>query len=181
MSSVDWTAVGSIASAIGVIVAIIVFIVESRRFIFTRAIDILLQYDDKFNSSEFREIRRRAASYLISGSKKEDKEGRQAICDVLNFFETIALLYKNKIIKDKMVWHTFSSWLLPYRKAAESYVVECRLQDPTSYEDTDILFKDILAIEQKRGGNVIGKSMIEVESIHSFLIYETELKNHNNC
>jgi len=175
MPCIDWTAVGSIASSIGVIVAIFTFIYESRRFRFTKAIDILMQYDNRFDSPEFRATRRRAAKFLISGNKKEDKDGRQAINDVLNFFETIAFLYKNKIIKANMVWHTFGCWLLPYCKAAESYIQESRLEDPSSYEDTDTLFTDVLDIEKTSRYNRTKKSIIDDESLNHILKCEAEL------
>lgn len=58
MHSVDWAAIGSIASAMGVIVAIVALIIESRRSMFTKAIDVLLQYDSRFDSPEFRFLTR---------------------------------------------------------------------------------------------------------------------------
>jgi len=172
MYSIDWTAIGSIASSVAVIVAIIVFIIESRRSTFTRAIDILMQYDNRFDSQEFRATRRRAAKFLLSGSKKEDKEGRQAINDVLNFFENIAFLYNNKVINADMVWHTFASWFLPYWKTAEFYIKESRSYDSTSYENSDALFADVLAIEKKRSTNT---PIDEKEFLKNFLKFETEL------
>jgi hypothetical protein len=175
MLCIDWTALGSIASSIGVIVAIFIFVYESRRSRFTKAIDILMQYDNRFDSPEFRATRRRAAKFLLSGSKKEDKDGRQAISDVLNFFEIIASLYKHKIIKATMVWHNFGCWLLPYWKAAESYIQESRLKDPTSYEDTDTLFNDVLDIEKTSRSNRTKKSIIDDESLNYILKCEAEL------
>lgn len=173
--SINWTAMASIASIISVIIAIVFFIIESRRSMFTKAIDILMQYDNQFNSPEFRAKRRRAAEFLLSGCKEEDKNGRQAINDVLNFFETIAFLYNKKVIEAEMVWHTFSSWFLPYWKAAEPYIKESRLHDSTSYEDSDILFADVGAIEKKRCFKYTNKSMSEEESLKSFLKFEAEL------
>ena len=147
MPLINWTAIGSIATSIGVIVAIVAFIIESYQYRFTKAIDILMQFDNRFDSPEFRKIRRRAAEFPLSGSKEEDKDGRQAIADVLNFFETVAFLYRNKAIKANMVWHTFASWLLPYWKASESYIQKRLLDDPNSYGETAVLFDAVWSIE----------------------------------
>jgi hypothetical protein len=174
MDTIDWTAIGSISSSIGVIVAIIIFIFQSRRAMLTKAIDILMQYDKRFDSTEFRLIRSRAAKYLLSGNKKEDGDGRQAISDVLNFFEAVAFLYKNKIIKADMIWHTFASWFLAYWKAAELYIQESRLEDPTAYEDTNTLFDAVLTIEKKARFNRTKKS-IDDEYVKHVLECETEL------
>jgi hypothetical protein len=172
---IDWTAIGSIATSIGVIVAVVAFIIESHRSRFTKAIDILMQFDKRFDSPEFRETRRRAAEFLLSGSKEEDKDGRQAIADVLNFFETVAFLYRNKAIKANVVWHTFASWLLPYWKAAESYIQICLLNDPNSYGETAVLFDAVWSIEQKHLHDRTEKSIITEKSLNSFLKSEAEL------
>jgi hypothetical protein len=175
MPLIDWTAIGSIATSVGVIVAVVALIIESRRSRFTKAIDILMQFDNRFDSLEFREIRCRAAEFLLSGSKEEDKDGRQAIADVLNFFETVAFLYRNKAIRADMVWHTFASWLLPYWKAAESYVQRRRLDDPNSYGETAVLFDAVWSIEQKQIRDQTEKSIITDESLNRILRSETEL------
>jgi len=175
MLCIDWTAIGSIATSIGVIVAVILFIIESRRSMFTKAVDILMQYDNRFNSQEFRKIRRRAAEFFLSGSKEEDKDGRQAIADVLNFFETVAFLYCNKAIKANMVWHTFASWLVPYWKAAESYTQKRLLDDPNSYRETAVLFDAVWSIEQEQLHDHTEKSIIKGESLNRFLKSEAEL------
>ena len=172
MNSIDWTAVGSITSSIGVIAAIVFFIFENRRSKFSRAIDILMQYDNKFDSPEFRATRRRAAEFLLSGGKSDDEEGRQAINDVLNFFENIAFLYDNNVVNAKMVWHTFASWFLPYWKTSETYIKESRSYDSTSYENSDALFNKVLAIEKKRCHNSL---MVEEDYLKKFIRIETEL------
>ena len=175
MPLIDWTAIGSIASSISVIVAIVVFIIESRRSRFTKAIDILMQFDNRYDSPEFRKIRRSATEFLLSGSKEEDRDGRQAIADVLNFFETVAFLYRNKAITANIVWHTFASWLLPYWKAAESYIQKRLLDDPNSYGETAVLFDAVWSIEQKQLHDRTIQSIITEESLKRFLIAETEL------
>lgn len=180
MPCIDWTAIGSIATGIGVIVTVIVFIVESRRSRFARAIDILMQFDSRFDSPEFRGIRRCAAEFLLSGAKEEDRDGRQAIADVLNFFETVAFLYRNKVIEANMVWHTFASWLLPYWKASDSYLRRRLLDDPNSYRETAVLFEAVWSIEKKELHDRTEQSIVTEESLTRFLKTEVELLSTKN-
>jgi hypothetical protein len=169
-----WTALGSIASMIGVIVAITVFIFNNRKSNFTKAIDILMQYDNKFDSPEFRAKRCLAAKFILNGSKKDDKDGQQALNDVLNFFEIIAFLFANKAINAAMVWHFFASWFLPYWKASEKYIKDSRLNDPTSYESSDKLFSAVSEIEKKRCFKNKNDFLCDV-SLREFLEVEAEI------
>jgi len=175
MLCIDWTAVGSIVAGFGVIASLMLGIREIKRARFSGAIEILMQLDARFETPEFRAARRRAAEFLIAGSREDDAHGRQAIADVLNFFETVAFMHRNNAIGTDMVWHTFASWLLPYWKAADSYVQRRIHEDPNSYRETANLFDAVLTIEKRELRSRSDESVLTKEAVDRFLKSEAEL------
>lgn len=115
MSASEWM---PIIASIGLIITVIFQIVEWRRSRFARGLETIAALDARFESPEFREIRRRAAAYHLAESK-DDRAGEEAAITVINFFETIGFLQEKKVLDSNMVWHFFASWLIPYYVASD--------------------------------------------------------------
>lgn len=139
MSPEAWSA---IIAAIGVIVAIGFQILEWRRSTFARGLDTIASLDSRFESPEFREIRRRAAMYFLNPNHT-DRAGYEAASTVLNFFETVAFLHGRRVVDTEVVWHFFASWLLQYYFAADQLIASCQTVDPACYEKLTLLYESI--------------------------------------
>jgi hypothetical protein len=145
LSAEGWSA---LASSIGVVVAIIALIVESKRARFTQSIDVISTLDNRFETPEFRETRKKAATYLIN-KDEEDDEGKEAVMSVLNFFEVVGYLYINRVISGPTAWHFFSSWLIPYYYTSSSIISDRQKDDPNCLCELTKLYQCVRRIEEK--------------------------------
>jgi hypothetical protein len=177
MTSASWIAIGSIAGCVGVIVAIGAIIVESRRALFMKGIEIVMQMDARFETPEFRQLRRIAARHLLDGRPAHDAEGAQALADVLNFFETLAFLHRRNAVSIDMIWHTFGTWILTYIKAADEYLKRRQAKDPNCFRDACHLFEAVWAQEEKEGNFRGDQSVIGKDNLAHVLTLEASLEH----
>jgi hypothetical protein len=143
---IDWTAIGSIATGIGVIWAVEQSRRERKHSRLALGIQILLEYEAKFESIEWRQKRAAAARHLL-GSDPNPTRGERAVTDVLNYFEMICSLVQQDILDIRAVWHSFGGWILSYYRLAESYVTVWRKENSSSLKDLGDLYDRILRIE----------------------------------
>lgn len=158
-----WTA---LVSSVALIWTMIAQITVWNRDRFSRGLENLGKLDERFETVDFRELRKRAASYLLRGAPAEDKEGDEALQGVLNLFETIGYLHRRKMVRIEAVWHYFASWLLPYVAAAETYLKRKRADDLGIYCELLPLYKKVLAHEveltgEGRTGHIVGKGAVD--------------------
>ena len=64
---------------VGVISAISFQIIEWRRQRFSKGIDTIAQMDSRWDSSEFRKIRKQAAQSLLADTNVQDSAGQEAV------------------------------------------------------------------------------------------------------
>jgi hypothetical protein len=102
-----------------------------------------MKMEDTFDSERMRKARNRAAQ----GIKRRCYED---VDDVLNFFETIALLVRRKAVDPKFVWHSFFDWIHPYYLLCRDHLGLNRKEDPTYWEELIWLEDLITKIECKQ-------------------------------
>jgi hypothetical protein len=131
--------------------------------------------DARFDGPEFREVRRRAASYLAIPSNP-DQAGAEAARAVVNFFESVGFLYNKSVIDAESAWHFFGSWVLPYYIASQALRAKGAAGDPTVYCEFEKLYKAVKRIEEERhpSGDVI--HITGPEAIAEFLEAERGLQ-----
>lgn len=95
LSAEHWSA---LSAAAGVLVAITFQIIEWRRQRYSKGIDTIAQMDSRWDSPEFREMRRRASRFLIDPVAETKSSGEEAVRTVLNFFETLGFLERKKVV-----------------------------------------------------------------------------------
>src|SRR5439155_4304301 len=119
-------------------------------------------------SAEFREQRRRAATFLISKDESDDL-GREALHGVLNFFETLGFFYSKKITGSETLWHFFGTWVLPYYVGAQVFIERQRKQDPNVYSELKSLFDALCSIERKKHPSKSTDHMTSESEVLAFL------------
>lgn len=173
MTPEAWSAV---AAVVGVVAAIAVQVVEWRRQRFSRGIDTISQMDARWDRADFREKRRLAAAHLLAVKTGGDGPGEEATRDILNFFETVGFLHRNKVVRADSVWHFFGSWLLPYYHAAKPVRDESRRHDPNCYAEIERLYQAVLKIERSRHPSGDTLHVIGDANIRNVLIKEAALE-----
>jgi hypothetical protein len=106
-------------------------------------INLTLELEKRFNDDKFRELRKKAHESIRN--KKFD-----AVDEVLDFFETVALLVKRNAVDEEIVWHTFFWWIRGYWVTTENYILEKQEKEPSVWEDLRNLYNKLVAIEKDK-------------------------------
>lgn len=162
-----WT---SLISIFGPLIAIIALIVQVRRARIQQSIDLLFRLEDNFFGEEKCEQRSLAASGILRGDFSEAE-------DILDFFETVALLVRKKSLDRYMVWHTFSYWIYGYFEAARDHIKAEQLSDPLRWKDLceqvpkmqALHKKELLGVGEKEGAMALGKIIPDAAAVQAFL------------
>jgi hypothetical protein len=168
------TAWSALISTVALILTIIFQVRNWRRDRFSRSIDIISSLDARFESADFRELRKRAATFLQSGTT-DDRAGKEAIYGVLNYFETIGFISNRGAIDAEAVWNFFGSWLPQYYFAAKHLIAECQQKDPNLYIELEKIYKAICKVEAKRHPSGNALHMFSKEDIDRFLYIESAI------
>jgi len=158
----DWQVIGSVASAIAAIAALITAVIMAFQIRLIRnsvSIDVLLRLDAHFNSADMRSIRRKAASYLMRRNfnphlvlPDDEKRCQVALDDLLDFFEGIAYLARKRRTPDaEDVWCFFFHFIEHYWQAAKDYIKQSREQekDELRWQELEHFRNNLVAIECK--------------------------------
>jgi len=110
--------------------------------------EFLLRLNDRYNSKEMVKNRRDLANVLLEG------ERRQLPSAVLDFFETVGLLLRERLLKVELVWQYFGWSTLHCWQAVKAWVKEFRQgeQDQTIYAEFEYLSGEMMEVEQRRRG-----------------------------
>src|SRR5919108_1005734 len=148
----EWINRGShaaVLSAIGALVGLIISLwfpwLGNRRSRFALGVDVLLKHEDRFNNgADMLRARPLAAEALL---RHEYNEG---VDDVLDFFETIAILTRKRALNKELVWHTFFNWIDGYYQAAERYIKTEQREERATWEDLRWLCKKLCKFEKRK-------------------------------
>lgn len=175
MTTEAWSA---LISAIGVMTAIGLQVIEWRRSSFSRRIEMMAALDSRFENPEIRDLRRRAAAWL-QNQNPEDREGREAASGVINFFETLGYLYGKRAVDADGVWHFFASWLLPYYAATEHLRREIADGDRNVFCEFDKIYLAVKKIEERKHLSNDTLHIVGPDALRKFLAAESCLKTAN--
>jgi hypothetical protein len=157
----------NIVPALGVLVTVIALYYQIWRSQFSMNLDLILKLDDKFNSSDFKKIRSKASSAILS--EETDNKFIHAE-DVFDFFETLGYFVKHKALDKKIVWHTFYGLAHSYWSVGKDYIFSVRKEkaDDTLWEDFQWLHNELLKIE-RTNTNKLEPEILSQEEIVKFL------------
>ncbi len=164
----DYNAIPVWTAVVASLTAIIALLCESSRSRFQLGVDMLLKFNDKFASDEFRKARRKAARGLKQGTN-DDAD------DVLDFFEMIGLLVRRKAINEKFVWHSFFYSVHRYCLLSKDYIASSRKEDATIWEDLIWLHSRLTKLEKKLRRCSDDGLKVSTEELNDFIKYEQEI------
>jgi hypothetical protein len=143
-------------------------------------VELTLEFDQRFNSDYFRDVRKSEAIYLLRVRLASDDSYRDELAmkimekyneieEILDFFETIAYLIKKDVLDAEFVWHTFSYWFNRYYAISEDYIAYRRDISPAIYQDIIDLAKYFHAIETKKSTNPDAEINLKDDELIRFL------------
>jgi hypothetical protein len=142
----------AIASLVTAIVALAALVLQGRRTRLSLGLENLWRLIEQWDQAEMR--RRRAA---VARALLADPEGRQRVSDeaidVLNTFELLAyLVLRSKTLKLEDAWVNFSPWAISWYYVYQAGIERFRDEDPTVFEDYEVLVEKFLDYEMDRLG-----------------------------
>ena len=145
--------------------ALIAFLYQVRRTRFNQSIDLLFRLENSFFGEDMREQRSKAARLML----KETPDFTE-VEDVLDFFETVALLSRKRALDRYMIWHTFYYWIDRYYEAAKSHIEERRKTDSTVWQDIGPFVEGLRKLQVKEAGlSTIEQTIQTSDELERFL------------
>src|SRR5271157_84619 len=118
-------------------------------------IDNLERQMEFFDSERFVSIRKRLASSRTKNGKLQplsDDDAPSELYDVLNFFEHLGFLVREKHLPAYHVWHAFGYWAFSFFYDARRVIEYEQANDPTFFDDFEWLIGKLQRIETKQCG-----------------------------
>jgi hypothetical protein len=179
-----WQVISSIASAVAALAAFITAIImayQSRLMRQSIGVDALLRLDTHFNSPDMKDVRRKAASFLLWQRfnphlvlPDTQNKCRIALDDLLDFFEGIAFLSLRKGTPDpESVWCFFFGYIDYYLHAAKEHIQQAQKDDPMQWQELIRFHDQLISIERKHHRK--GYEPPEEDQLRRFLEDEAEL------
>ncbi len=120
-----WDTIPTWIALIAAVSAIVGLILQDRLTKFTVSVNLLVGFDNKYDEPAMVKKRKMAARALLSG------KNRDAVRDVLNFFEEIGILLQKGAVDPDLVYNQFAYSAISYWMASREYTEELRSADPT--------------------------------------------------
>jgi len=149
------------------VIAFLTFVYQTRQTEKLTRLQLCLEFQKQYDS-EYMQDRRGA----LARSLLDNPETCEIDDGILVFFENLSHFEHRGLLDRDMVWNTFSADVISYWAALKHYVewVREEMRDPTFFEETERLCKEIAKENKKRGcpETLIGQR----EEVRRFLKWE---------
>ncbi len=142
-----WESVEALGTVAAAIVALIALWTQNKAFKASLSADLAMKLDDRFGLPEFKKTRAAAALALRDGVSKEDAE------DVFDFFETVGLFARRKVLDAEIVHSFFFYWINFYWITGKDYIANAQSGANLRWKDFGDLYLKVLKIEEERDRN----------------------------
>lgn len=156
MNTIPWPMVSALAASIGVIVALVFYILNLRNTRISNSAKMVLDLVSSFNSTDMRKRRSRFAKALLD---KDTSIDLRRDAPVLEFFEVVGYMTSKKIIDENMVWRMFFWWLEFYYLAVtknngRNFIAEARSNARSSsfFSNTTWLYEEMCEVDKREEG-----------------------------
>jgi len=140
-------------SAVGTSISLLAFAYQVHRTRFNQSVDLLFRLENDFFGGEKIAQRSLAARNYLAGP-----DNFAEMDDILDFFETVAMLTRKGALDLYMVWHTFDYWMERYYTVAKPYIGARQATEPGVWEDLDWLMPRLMKLQAKKGGSKLGEA-----------------------
>ncbi len=134
----------------GIILSMTAFAWQVHRARFNQSVDLLFKLEGDFFGD--RKEKQRALSAKNNLKNAADYAEME---DLLDFFETVAMLTRKKALNLYMVWHTFNYWIEHYYQIARPHIQASQAFDPGRWEDLDWLMTQLVRQAKKTGARAL--------------------------
>src|SRR5258708_37606239 len=136
-----------------------------------RKVENLERQLEMFESDRFRRVRAKLGKDRLRGENLKDLDPSDppvGCYEMLDFFEHIALLARQKNLSLFGVWHSFGPWIGPAWSDFREVVAVEQAYNKTTYCDFNWLVEKIKKIEKKEGGDFLDYDREELEGHYGY-------------
>lgn len=128
------------------LVALIFTYIQLRQLRFAHEVDLIFEFERRFEAPEMLDARRLAAKAL------QNRTSTQEIDTVLDFFETLGILVRRHAVDEELAWNAFSYWVLRYAALMRDHIAARRKSesDDTYWKEFEILVQSLTRVETKK-------------------------------
>jgi len=144
MTAPSWLPIA--LSAIGTSIALLAFAWQIHRARFNQSVDLLFRLENDFFGEKKAAQRAEASANLLA-----DANNFKEMEDILDFFETIAMLTRKGALRLYFVWHTFDYWIERYYALSLPHIRAAQATDPERWEDLDWLLPRLKKLQVRQG------------------------------
>lgn len=141
IANVDAITIATWVLAIITFLLVIVTFWMARRLSEDSRVDLKVRnhmmMEEKFDSPIMVACRKKLALALLAGAPHDEIQD-----DVMNFFETVGLLYKRDLIERELAYNTFSYYAPSWWYAVEAYVRDERSANPSTEDHDPTIFEE---------------------------------------
>ena len=140
------TAIAAMVTALGAFASVGFIFHQTRQ---QRKFEAFWELYREWDSPQMRAHRRRAAALLQRKDLMTNHELVTADVDVvLDFFDTVAMLLRRRVLDKQLVWHQFYDWAVYYWFASEGYVRSVQSDESrTTWKDIQSLVPTLMKHE----------------------------------
>lgn len=143
-------------SAVGTIIALSAFSYQVHRARFNQSVDLLFRLEnDFFGPAKVAQRAQAAKNYLADRNNFSEME------DILDFFDTISMLTRQKALKLYFVWHTFDYWMERYYAVAAPHILARQAQEPGVWEDFGWLVPRLKKLQAKNRSSQLDQAELD--------------------
>ncbi len=152
--SVDWSLVANVASVVGTVGGLLFVWWQVRQIREVNAYGLVRDEVKRWNSPEMRADRARLAQALLVSRRDFERIEEQGGEEVTAYFEDIGLLLRRRVVPVYYLWSMLADDITYYGQLLHDYLAWVRRSsgDSTFYEDFDLLYSRIAALQKKRTG-----------------------------
>lgn len=168
------TAIGTWALAVGTVLMVWLQLKFMRRSL---SADVFARLTEKWDSTSMRKRRKHLAQALLT-KRPEEVESR-LVEDVINFFEDLGTMLRNKYLETETIWHAFSTSIrLYWAGCGEKYVTDMRdrFSDPTFYTEFEFLAKKMDSKEARKRRKKLSEVKLSTRAVTVYLNEESRLE-----
>jgi hypothetical protein len=125
-----------------------------------------LKLSQEFDSPEYEEKRKAAATACAARIKYRD--AGLEVENILDFFDDLAFLVRKAALDEEWVWHRFYHWIRIYMQSSEKYIATRTEKEPRVWEDLLWLYPRLNLLEKMRRPEKY-KENLNDEELESFL------------
>jgi hypothetical protein len=132
------------ATAGALIVAIISLVCNMRSAHKDRNVDLMLDFEKRFDSNEMKILRNNASTHLLNDRHVAlDDDKWRLVDDVIDFFEVLGICVKQRHVNKELAYKFFFYWLCGYWTACNSYIRAARANNNVQWAEAEWLFEEL--------------------------------------